>query len=330
MSHSAEQWHSSPRVAVFGASGFLGAEVIRALLRAGAEPYAVASPSGTVWRLEEVSDHVALDRVDVRDSAMVERYFSRVRPHHVVNAVRPGGGLGATQRQLFETIVAGTHHLLTAGTAAGCERFVQVGSASEYGRCDEAIDESLAPMPQTAFGGAKAAATMLCLAAGRSGAMASVVVRPFMVYGPRDVPTRLVPTILRSALDGTELRLTPPGYRRDWVFAADVANACVAALSGGADGHVVNLGTGVDRDNEDLVRIVERATGRKLRVCAGAYVPRPWDRPRWLAATIKARALLGWEAQTTLEEGLRKTLAWARDAAPVPGSAQVTAPGLRK
>lgn len=315
-------------MAVFGASGFLGAEVVRALLRVGAEPYAVASPWGTVSRLEAVGDRVALDRVDVRDSAMVDRYFSRVRPDRVVNAVRPSGDFRTDHRQMFETIVLGTHNLLAAGTAAECERFVQFGSASEYGGCDAPIDESVAPMPETAFGGAKAAATMMCLAAARTGTMASVVLRPFMVYGPRDVPSRLVPTIVRSALDGTELRLTPPGYRRDWVFVADVANACVTALGGGADGHVVNLGTGVDHDNGDLVRIVERITGRDLRVRQGAFAPRLWDRPRWVAATTRARTLLGWEAQTTLEEGLRKTLAWARGAAPTSRSADAAAAGL--
>jgi dolichol-phosphate mannosyltransferase len=259
----------------------------------------------------------------------VDRYLSKVRPDHVVNAVRPGGDFAAGHREMFETIVVGTHNLLAASAAAGCQRFVQFGSAAEYGDCDGAIDESLAPMPQTAFGGAKAAATMLSLAAGRTGAMASVVLRPFMVYGPRDVPTRLVPTIARSALDGTELALTSPGYRRDWVFVADVADACVAALSGGADGQVVNLGTGLDHDSTDVVRLVERITGRSLTVRLGAFAPRPWDRAKWSASTARARMLLGWEARTMLEEGLRKTLAWARETAPASRSARAAAPGLR-
>lgn len=323
MSHTGEQRIRGRRVAVFGAAGFVGAEVMSALVAAGAEPCAVASPQSGLGRLEQLGYVVRVDRVDVRDRPAIEAYFSKARPDLVLNAVRPSGDYRSGHREMFETIVAGTHNLLQASAGAGCERFVQLGSASEYGGCDALIDEALAPIPESAFGGAKAAATMLCLAQGRSGAMASAVLRPFMVYGPRDVPTRLVPTIIRSAFDGTELQLTPAGNRRDWVFVSDVADACIAALGGGADGHVVHLGTGVDHDNEDLVALVQRLTGREIRVSAGAFAPRPWDRPSWVAATAKARALLGWEARTSLAEGLRRTIASAQDER----SAQVTSEG---
>jgi dolichol-phosphate mannosyltransferase len=259
-----------------------------------------------------VSHQVAVDRIDVRDRAMVDRFFERVRPDDVINAVRPAGDFRADHEQMYDTVVHGTHNLLGGAARAGCARFVQFGSASEYGQSNRALSELQAPAPETAFGGAKAAATMLCLAAGHSDSLATVVLRPFMVYGPRDVSTRLVPTIIRSALDDSELALTPVGFRRDWVFVRDVADAAVPALSGAADGQVVNLGTGVDRANEELVGIVERLTGRSLRLRVGAIEPRPWDRPSWAADTSCARRLLGWEAATTLEDGLRETLEWAQ------------------
>jgi nucleoside-diphosphate-sugar epimerase len=208
---------------------------------------------------------------------------------------------------MVNALVLGVHHLLDAAAAAGCRRFIQLGSATEYGACDVPLEERMAPGPSSPFGAAKATASMLCLRAGRRRTMATVVLRPFAVYGPGDHPARLIPTALRAALEGAALPLTPTGYRRDWVFVSDVAEGCVRALAGGADGEVVNLGSGVQHTNEEVIGTIEHVTGCPVQVRAGAVVPRPWDRRSWVASTDKARALLGWEARTSLAEGIRRT-----------------------
>jgi nucleoside-diphosphate-sugar epimerase len=299
------------RVIVMGAAGFVGNQVVRQLLQAGAIAHPVVSPWSDPWRLDDVLEDVALHRVDVRDRDRLDRLLSKVRPDYVVNAVRYRDDSRAGRRAMFETLVTGTQNLLGSAAASACRRFVQLGSSAEYGARETPMDETMAPSPTTAFGKAKVRASMLCLAAGRNAEMATVVLRPFMVYGPRDVPTRLVPTAIRAALTGAELALTPPGQRRDWVFVSDVGDGCLRALGGGADGEIVNLGTGTEHANEEVVDIVARASGRRMKLNVGALAPRAWDTRRWVAATEKARSLLGWEASTPLEAGIRQTLSWA-------------------
>jgi UDP-glucuronate 4-epimerase len=76
----------------------------------------------------------------------------------------------------------------------------------------------------------------------------------------------------------------------------------------------VNVGTGRETSNEDVVLIVERLLGRAVLRDEKPYPPAPYDRASWVADTEKARQLLDWSAATTLEEGIRRTIDWHRDA----------------
>jgi len=306
---------SGARVLVTGAAGFIGSELVRALIRSGAVTHAAVRPMSDPRRLSGVHHRASLHEVDVRDRLAVARLMARIRPDYVVNAVqRRNEDTTAARQELIETLVLGTTHLLEAGAEVGCRRFVQLGSSLEYGRADQPLAEDMSPMPSSFFGGAKAATSMLCRAAGRSGPMPTVVLRPFMVYGPRDLPNRLVPSAIRAALSGTELALTRPGYRRDWIFVSDVAEGCVRALGGAADNEVVNLGTGELHANEEIVDFVQRIVGVRISTRVGAMPARPWDTGMSMAATEKARTLLGWEPQTTLAEGIMRTISYERGA----------------
>jgi nucleoside-diphosphate-sugar epimerase len=211
---------------------------------------------------------------------------------------------------MVETHVLGTERLLDAAAATGCARFIQLGSSTEYGPSDLPHDEDQRLAPTSLYGATKAASSLLGLARAHSGLLPVAVLRPFAVYGPWDRPGGLVPSAIRAALDGSPLPLTGPGLRRDWVFVDDVADACLRALDGRADGEVVNVGTGTQTANEEIVRAVEETTARSIDVRPGSLEPRPWDAPTWVASTGKAKALLGWEANAPIGEGLSRTVAW--------------------
>ncbi|HEX2119118.1 MAG TPA: GDP-mannose 4,6-dehydratase, partial [Acidimicrobiales bacterium] len=109
-------------------------------------------------------------------------------------------------------------------------------------------------------------------------------------------------------LIGQVLPLTAPGMRRDWVFVDDVVEACVrAALADHlAPAEVLNVGTGRQVANEELVALVERVSGRRVRVEAGAHPGRSWDTGSWVCDPSRAADRLGWEAKVTLEDGLAR------------------------
>ncbi|HEX6595639.1 MAG TPA: NAD-dependent epimerase/dehydratase family protein, partial [Acidimicrobiales bacterium] len=189
-----------------------------------------------------------------------------------------------------------------------CRAVVRLGSSTEYGQVDGPMDESAPVRPRGFFGATKAAGSLLVSAAAAARGMRAVVLRAFQVYGPGDHVKRFVPTVLRAARTGEVVPLTGPGLRRDWVYVDDVVEACVrAALADHlAAGEVLNVGTGTQTANEDVVAAAERVTGRPIAVAAGAHPGCGWDAPSWVCDPSRARELLGWEAKVTLEDGLAR------------------------
>jgi nucleoside-diphosphate-sugar epimerase len=187
---------------------------------------------------------------------------------------------------------------------------VRLGSSTEYAASSAPLAEDAALTARSLFGASKAAGSTLLLGAAADRGVTAVVLRAFQVYGPGDHPDRFVPTVLRAARDDAVLPLTGPGRRRDWVWVGDVVEACVRAATRPVDpGTVLNIGTGVETANEDVVTTAERVTGRAIRTDPGAHPGRPWDTDHWVADPSRARRVLGWEPTVALAEGLART--WA-------------------
>lgn len=310
------------RALVVGAPGFIGAQLVRALLMRGANVTAVVRPGGSSHRLDGVRGDIELVMADLADPDSSERAVAAARPDVVLNLAMPFGHPKNREERLaqLETSVLGTARLVEALARAGSGRLVQVGSSLEYGTHETALSEDCRPAPLTARGGAKAAATVVGLAWAAALGVPACVLRPFSVYGPGEDERRLVPSAIRAAVEGGELPLTEPGLAHDFVYVDDVVEAIVLAAGSTAalDGRIVNIGTGRQVTNEELVALVERVVGRPVRTRPGAYPSSPHDSKTWVADVDLARELLGWQARTELAEGIRRTADWMRAATLAP------------
>jgi len=300
------------RVLITGAAGFPGANLTRELLRRGADVQALVRPGSDLCRIVDVVSDLTLQLVDLLDPIELRRVIASVRPKAVVHlAVRREDGSPDERLATLRANVLGTASLLEATASLDDTRFIHLGSSLEYGAAQGPLREDAPPRPSTFYGATKAAATLLCQQAARAAGREIVVLRPFNVYGPWEKTSRLIPAAIVAALHERELALTAPGYRRDWVFVADVVDACLLALEAeGVNGEVINIGSGEQRSNEEVVALVREVTGRELRVRMGEHLPRPWDSEYWVADVAKAGRLLGWEPRHTLREGLARSIAW--------------------
>jgi nucleoside-diphosphate-sugar epimerase len=185
---------------------------------------------------------------------------------------------------------------------------LRLGSSTEYAASARPLTEDSPLGAGSFFGATKAAGSLLLLAAAAQRGVRATVLRAFQVYGPGDHPGRFVPVVLGAAASGHRVPLTAPGMRRDWVWVGDVVDACVRAARADdlAPGTVLNLGTGVQTANEELVALAERATRRRIAVDVGAHPGRHWDTGHWVADPTRARELLGWST-VDLADGLRRT-----------------------
>ncbi len=304
------------RVFLTGAAGFIGANLARGLLRQGAIVHALVKPTTNPWRIDEIASRLVTHLGDLNDRAQLQNRVSQIRPEIVFHLAVPGGHPNDADSRIamLQTSVLGTANLLEAIAAVDVQRFVHLGSSLEYDVKNAPLTESDRLEPTTFRGVAKAAATLLCQHFARANHRHLIALRVFSAYGYWESPTRLVPTAIRAALGDGEMPLTAPGYRHDMIFVQDVVEACLLALRAeSAIGEIVNIGSGQQWSNEQIVETIQTVSGGRIRVRVGEYPARSPDTTHWVADIRRAKELLNWQPRHTLERGLEKTVAWFRE-----------------
>jgi len=290
------------RALVTGAGGFVGAHLTARLVTDGWDVVATVRPGSPG---PEGAMVLSVDLTDPMATAGVAR---RADPDvaFLLAAARAAGS--PAERAATMAVNASGGAWLVDALGHRCRAVVRLGSSTEYGAADGPMDECTPLQPRGFFGATKAAGSVLLAATAAARGLRATVLRAFQVYGPGDHPGRLVPAALRAARSGEVLPLTGPGLRRDWVYVDDVVEACMrAALADHLPaGQVLNIGTGRQVANEELVALVEKVSGRTLRVAAGAHEARSWDTGSWVCDPSRAAELLGWEAKVALEDGLAR------------------------
>lgn len=293
------------RALVTGAGGFVGAHLTARLAEDGWEVVGTVRPGAPAL---PVDARVTLVPVDLAEPAATADIARAARPDVVFLLAAGRAAATPGERAATMAVNATSGAWLVDALGDRCRAVVRLGSSTEYAPHDGPMDERTPLRPKGYFGATKAAGSLLVTAAAEARALRAVVLRAFQVYGPGDHPARLVPSALRSARTGAVLPLTAPGMRRDWVHVDDVVDACVRAALADAlpGGQVLNLGTGCQTANEELVALVERVSGRSVTVDIGAHPGRSWDTRSWVCDPSLAADLLGWEARIGLEDGLAR------------------------
>jgi len=172
--------------------------------------------------------------------------------------------------------------------------------------------------PCTVYGGSKLAGECYARAYYRTYGYPTVVVRPFNAYGPRSHHEgdsgEVIPKFLLRCLAGRPMVVFGDGTQsRDFTYVSDTANGILLAGEHPlAVGETINVGSGSEVTINDLARRVAIEAG-----CPDAIVehdrPRPGDVPRLVADVARARAVLGYQPQVSLSEGLQRLLRWYLD-----------------
>lgn len=303
------------RVLLTGASGFVGANLARRLLRDGHEVHLLVRPGHLPWRIQELAGRVRLIQADLEDANGVNAAVRATRPQWVFHLAAHGAYPAQTDvRRIVQTNVLGTIYLVEASLHSELEAFINTGSSSEYGFKTSAPSEEERLEPNSAYAVAKASATLYCRHVARSRRAPLVTLRLYSVYGPYEEPTRLIPTLIREGLAGRLPPLVGADVARDYVFTDDVNDAYLLAAARAArePGAVYNIGTGFQTPLRDVVETARRVLGVKAEPVWGSMAGRVWDTSVWVADCQKARRELGWQPRCAFEEGFRRTAEWLR------------------
>ena len=307
---------SGKHVLITGAGGFVGANLTRSLLSRGCKVSILVRPSTNLWRLQDIAEQITFYQGNLLDADFIKTSLAQARPEILYHVAFPGGHAAEekTRIDMLSTGLLSTHHLLYAARENGVERFVQIGSSTEYGLRDHAHKESDLPAPISIRGVSKAATTLLCRQFAHEFNYPVHVLRLYTVYGPWEQTKRLVPQLCRAALTETPISLTPPGLVHDWVYVDDVVEACIKTVETEiAPGEIFNIGSGIQTANERIVEHIEEIAGIRFKVNEKPFAPRKLDTAQWQADISKAGQMLGWQPSTSLHAGLASTFAFWRD-----------------
>jgi UDP-glucose 4-epimerase len=299
------------RVIVTGGAGFIGSNLVRALVQHGHHVVVVDNLAAT-WSLrliEDVADQIEFVHADVRLAEDLERIsaapFDRV--YHLAASFANELSMEYPSIDMHSNI-EGTLNVLAMARRMGCDLFVYTGSSSSYGDVPVPFEEDGPLRPYTPYAMSKQVGETYV----RSSGLPYAIFRLFNVYGPGDPPGRYrnaVPNMMR-ALDGTDGKIPIFGRTatRDFTYVDDVVGVLLEAPK--ALGQVVNVGTGQETPIVELAgQILSLFSLPENRLSFAE--PRAWDRVvRRCASVERLRTLFGAVPSTPLAVGLRRAAGW--------------------
>ena len=309
------------RTLVTGGAGFIGSNLVDALLARGDEVVVIDNlTTGRESNLDQATANGAdLVKADIREGAEIARIVAEAGPDAIFHLaaqidVRKSVADPAADARIN---VEGTANVLEAARRAGVQRFVNTSTGGAiYGDVDTIPSpESTPPAPMAGYGTSKFCAEQYCALYARLHGLSTLTLRYGNVYGPRQDPlgeAGVIAIFCGKLMDGGRPTIYGDGGQtRDYTYVGDVVAANLAAADRPGVGGPVNIGTGRETSVLDLVAILQQA-GDRADFEPEFAEPRLGEIERSCLDVTRAREELGWEAQTTLSDGMRATLDAAR------------------
>jgi UDP-glucose 4-epimerase len=306
------------RALVTGGAGFIGSNLVDALLDRGDEVVVVDDlSSGRESNLAEALDRGAvLHRGDVRDGAQMKELFADARPDVVFHLAAQIDVRVSVDRPDYDarTNVEGTVNVLESARLAGARRLVfsSTGGAI-YGETDVVpTPEDHVAQPMAGYGTSKLCAEQYLGLYERLHGLSTMALRFGNVYGPRQDPhgeAGVIAIFCGTYFTGGRPKIFGDGTQtRDYIYVGDLVQAAIAAGDSEATG-AVNVGTEEETTVLDLIDVIREA-GDNDNDFEPEFAPaRLGEIERSCLAVGKARDVLGWQASTNVRQGITQTLA---------------------
>lgn len=321
------------RILLTGGAGFIGSHLAEALLRKHAalsildnldDFYSPAWKKVNLESIRKIGPFEFFDR-DICVMGRLRETLATVRPDVIVHlAARAGVRPSIEQPSLYEQVnVAGTVNLLELCREFHVSRLIFGSSSSVYGAASSApfSEEQSGLRPISPYAATKLAGEMFCYTYAHLYKLPVMALRFFTVYGPRQRPDLAIHKFVAQMEAGKPLPIFGDGETgRDYTYVDDIVAGVLGAIdydfssTEGTPFEICNLGNSQPVKLLELVEMLESATGKKAII--QRETPKQGDVPLTWADISKAGKLFGYRPQTSLEEGLRKFVAWYRAADP--------------
>ena len=312
---------------ITGGAGFIGSHVAEQLLERGDSVVVLDNfndyydPTIKRRNIERLNTHkntanLTVVEGDIRNADLVKKLFAehgvkRVAHLAAMAGVRPS----MTQTPLYMDVnVTGTMNIFEAARDNDVEQTVFASTSSVYGKTKilPFVETDTADRPLASYPASKRAGELLAHTYNNINQMNVICLRFFNVYGPAGRPDMMPLQLLEATLSGKQMTLFNGGdISRDWTYIDDTVTGVIAALDRPMGYEVINLGVGKPITLTDFVEMIEEYSGRPIHKISVATPPS--EPPITFCDNEKARRLLDFAPEITVQEGLLRTWDWFRD-----------------
>lgn len=303
------------KVIITGATGFVGANLVRMALKAGAEVDILARRNSKMWRikdlLEDINNH-CLDLLNYNETTSI---VSSIKPDIIYHLATYGGKPKQDDlARIIQTNLISTINLVHACKKVNFDLFVNTGSSSEYGIKANPMREYDCPEPINNYGVSKCAATLYCQAEAKKEKLPIVTLRLFSPYGNYEESARLIPSVIMACLREENPRISSPRFVRDFIYIEDVTDSYLRLIDApDISGQIFNIGSGKSHSIGEVANKIIELTGNRVELLTGREQIWPNEPENWQADISKAKHVLGWKPQYDLDQGLRASIKWIEE-----------------
>lgn len=300
------------KVFITGATGFVGSNLVRKALQQGAEVYVTVRNTSDLWRIKDVIDEITIINADITQYEKLRDNIQKIRPNIIFHAAVYGGSaLQNDFNTIIKSNIIGTANVVECCKDINFDLFVNTGSSSEYGIKQKPMRETDVLEPVNDYGVSKASATMYCRCQAINKNLPIVTLRLFSPYGMYEERSRLIPSVILSAICQKNPKISSLKSVRDFIFIDDVLTAYEALIDNpNSMGQIYNIGSGESHTVGEVTETILRLLGNKVEYELG--VPPNWkNEPNfWQADISKSLKDLNWAPKYDLSTGLAKSIDW--------------------
>ena len=302
-------------IVIFGAGGFIGANLTRQILAVRDDVYAITSKPFIPWRLDSISKNIL--HCDITKKDQVEKLFDEYGFKTVFDLAAYGAYSSQDiPEKIYQTNFIGLLNILEITSKFHINALVHAGSSSEYGLNCEAPNEDDLMLPNSHYAVSKVAAAHLIKYYGILKEIPVVNLRYYSIYGPYEDPDRLIPQLITKGMQATYPPLVQPDVSRDFIYIDDAILATILAANANFNiirGKSINIASNVKTTVKEITTIIKEIFNIKDEPIWGNMPNRKWDLKEWYGTAHLAKELLGWQYSTNLKTGLEQTHLWQKD-----------------
>jgi dTDP-glucose 4,6-dehydratase len=251
-----------PKILITGGAGFIGSAFVRFALNSGQRVVVVdkLTYAGDLKRLEGLDKKFIFYNADISNSSRIESILIKERPSIIVNfaAETHVDRSILDARDFLKTNIEGVRVLLDISRNLKIDKFIHISTDEVYGEIKKGeFLEDFPLAPSSPYSATKAAADLLVNSYVRTYSFPALIVRPCNNYGPWQYPEKLIPLSILKIIKKEKIPVYARGGNiREWLYVEDCAEGIFRILNKGKPGQVYNLGSGQEKKNLDVVKMI--------------------------------------------------------------------------